>query len=94
MQLRACCPPARACACSLRLEAVRRRQAALKRQLEEGYGQLGGLEARVAQLEGVRRGEEGRLEGLQREVRRARRTQGARAAQRMRCAPHMRPATA
>lgn len=40
----------------------------LKQQLEEGYGQLGSLEARVAELEGVRRAEEGRLKGLQREV--------------------------
>ncbi|KAI8473820.1 MAG: hypothetical protein J3K34DRAFT_166010 [Monoraphidium minutum] len=51
-----------------RLEAVRRRQEALRRQLEEGYGHLGGLEARVAELEGVRRAEEARLKALQREV--------------------------
>jgi hypothetical protein len=51
-----------------RLESVRRRQAALSRQLEQEFGQLGSLEARVAELEGVRRQEEGRLRGLQKEV--------------------------
>ncbi|GBF94678.1 flagella associated protein [Raphidocelis subcapitata] len=51
-----------------RLESVQRRQAALQRRLEEGYGQLSSLEARVAELEGVRRAEDARLKGLQKEV--------------------------
>jgi hypothetical protein len=54
---------------SKRLEAVRRRQVALKRQLDEEYGQLGTLEARVAEMDGVRRQEQARLKGLQSEVR-------------------------
>ena len=54
---------------SKRLEAVRRRQVALKRQLDEEYGQLGTLEARVAEMDGVRHQEQARLKGLQSEVR-------------------------
>lgn len=48
---------------------MRRRQESLRAKLEGEYGQLGSLEARVAELEGVRRTEEGRLKGLQKEVR-------------------------
>jgi hypothetical protein len=47
---------------------VQRRQAALQRKLEGEYGQLSSLEARVAELEGVRRAEETRLKGLLKEV--------------------------
>lgn len=51
-----------------RLEALRGRQAALAEALARETGNLGSLEARVAELEGVRRSEEARLKGLRKEV--------------------------
>ena len=54
--------------CSKRLEAVQRRQVELQALLQAEHGNLGGLEARVAQLEAVRRGEDARLKGLRKEV--------------------------
>ncbi len=49
----------------VRLETSRRRHAALKRKLEGEFGALDSLEARVGELEGLRKSEEARLKALQ-----------------------------
>lgn len=46
---------------------MRKRYAALKRTLEEEFGQLDSIESKVAELENIRRREEVTLKALQKE---------------------------